>query len=397
MSAQPTATARLLLGVVARMVRIGTLEVATPGMRRVLAGEAPGPRASITIHDPAAVARRLLRGGSVGFAEAYMEGLWDTADLPALLELAARNHDAHRRTRVGPALIGGARAVWNRLMPDRHVAAVRTMVEHYNLGNEFYGRWLDPSMSYSSAVFDGVDDLGGAQRVKYRRIAALAGIRPGERVLEIGCGWGAMTEHAAGELGCMVTAVTISTEQHSYVTRRIKEVGLEDRVEVLLADFRDIEGRYDRVLSIEMIESIDEASWGPLYEVIARSLLPGGVAALQAITIDHDLHESMIGRDDFIRSYIFPGGALPSTGVLRRLGDEAGLEWIGMTTHGPSYARTLSEWNRRFVAAWPGIAGASPRFDDRFFRMWRYYLSYCEAGFRTGRLDGVQVAYRRPA
>ena len=233
-------------------------------------------------------------------------------------------------------------------------------------------------------------------RTKYERIAARAGIQPGDRVLEIGCGWGAMAEYAAGELGCTVTAVTISHEQHDYVVRRMKEAGLEDRVEVLLTDFRDIEGEYDRVISIEMIESIDEAAWVDLYDVISRSLVPGGSAALQVITIDHDLHLQMIGRDEFIRSYIFPGGALPSTKILRRLGDDAGLEWIGLSTHGTSYARTLQAWDERFVAAWPEIVGQSERFDERFYRMWRYYLAYCIAGFRSGRIDGVQAVYRKP-
>ncbi|RPI21635.1 MAG: class I SAM-dependent methyltransferase, partial [Actinobacteria bacterium] len=199
------------------------------------------------------------------------------------------------------------------------------------------------------------------------------------------------------ELGCSVTAVTISSEQQAFVMRRVKEAGIDDRVDVLLADFREIVGTFDRVVSIEMIESIDEASWTPLFDVIARSLRPGGVAALQAITIEHDLHREMIGRDEFIRSYIFPGGALPSTRLMRTLGEEAGLEWLGMTTHGPSYAMTLAEWDYRFVSAWPWIAGGSTRFDERFYRMWRYYLAYCQAGFRTGRLDGVQAAYRRPA
>src|SRR5665811_975707 len=251
-------------------------------------------------------------------------------------------------------------------------------------------------MSYSSGIFTNGADLEAAMRTKYERIADRAGIRPGERILEIGCGWGAMAEYAAGELGCAVTAVTISPEQHAYVEQRMKEAGLEDRVVVVLADFREIQGEYDRVVSIEMIESIDEDSWADLYEVIARSLVPGGTAALQVITIDHDLHTQMIGRDEFIRSYIFPGGALPSQKILRRLGNEAGLEWVGLSTHGTSYVCTLEAWDQRFVEAWPEIVGQSDRFDERFYRMWRYYLGYCIAGFRTGRIDGVQTVYRKP-
>lgn len=289
-----------------------------------------------------------------------------------------------------------SRTAWDRLRGTVGSSAVRTMVEHYDLGNEFYAAWLDPSMSYSSGIFTNGADLEAAMRTKYERIADRAGIRPGERILEIGCGWGAMAEYAAGELGCTVTAVTISPEQHAYVEQRMKEAGLEDRVDIVLADFREIQGEYDRVVSIEMIESIDEESWVDLYEVIARSLVPGGTAALQVITIDHDLHTQMIGRDEFIRSYIFPGGALPSQKILRQLGNEAGLEWVGLSTHGTSYARTLQAWDQRFVEAWPEIVGRSDRFDERFYRMWRYYLAYCIAGFRSGRIDGVQVVYRKP-
>jgi len=252
-------------------------------------------------------------------------------------------------------------------------------------------------MSYSSGIFTDGADLEQAMRAKYERITQRAGIRPGDRVLEIGCGWGAMAEYAAAELGCTVTAVTISPEQHAYVTRRMKESGLESQVEVLLSDFREVRGEFDRVVSIEMIESIDEESWPDLYAVVARSLVPGGTAAMQVITIDDDLHTQMIGREEFIRSYIFPGGALPSLPILRRLGAMAGLRWLGCSSHGNSYAQTLAAWDERFMAAWPSVGAGSVRFDERFYRMWRYYLAYCQAGFRTGRTDGVQVVYEKPA
>jgi cyclopropane-fatty-acyl-phospholipid synthase len=392
----PSRLARSMPGVLRRVVRAGTLHADIEGTAVDVVGSQPGLSASITIHDADAVARRVLRTGGVGFAEAYIDGLWDTSDLAGLLEFAADNHDRRRHTAMWETVMRTSRTAWDRLRGATGATAVRTMVEHYDLGNEFYAAWLDPSMSYSSGIFTNGDDLESAMRTKYERIAARAGIRNGDRVLEIGCGWGAMAEYAAGELGCSVTAVTISHEQHDYVVRRMKEAGLDDRVEVLLTDFRDIEGEYDRVVSIEMIESIDEAAWVDLYEVISRSLVPGGSAALQVITIDHDLHLQMIGRDEFIRSYIFPGGALPSTKILRRLGGAAGLEWIGLSTHGTSYARTLQAWDERFVAAWPEIAGQSERFDERFYRMWRYYLAYCIAGFRSGRIDGVQAVYRKP-
>lgn len=388
--------ARAIPNVLRRLVREGTLHVTLEGSSFDVVGSSAGPEASITIAQAEMVTRRVLRSGGVGFAEAFIDGLWDTPDLAALLELAASNHDRRRRSATWETAMRTSRTAWDRLRGTVGSSAVRTMVEHYDLGNEFYAAWLDPSMSYSSGIFTNGADLEAAMRTKYERIADRAGIRPGERILEIGCGWGAMAEYAAGELGCTVTAVTISPEQHAYVEQRMKEAGLEDRVDIVLADFREIQGEYDRVVSIEMIESIDEESWVDLYEVIARSLVPGGTAALQVITIDHDLHTQMIGRDEFIRSYIFPGGALPSQKILRQLGNEAGLEWVGLSTHGTSYARTLQAWDQRFVEAWPEIVGRSDRFDERFYRMWRYYLAYCIAGFRSGRIDGVQVVYRKP-
>jgi len=387
---------RVVPRVLRSVVHAGTLHADIEGASVDIVGSEPGLEASIRIGDADDVARRVLRSGGVGFAEAYIDGLWDTPDLAALLEFAVDNHDRRRNTASWGTAMRTARTAWARLRGATGTSAVPTMVEHYDLGNEFYAEWLDPSMSYSSGIFANSDDLEVAMRTKYERIAARAGIRPGDRVLEIGCGWGAMAEYAAGELNCTVTAVTISHEQYDYVVRRMKEAGLDDRVEVLLADFRDIEGAYDRVISIEMIESIDEASWTDLFDVISRSLVPGGAAAMQVITIDHDLHTQMIGREEFIRSYIFPGGALPSTKILRNLGENAGLEWVGLSTHGTSYARTLEAWDQRFVAGWPRIAVQSDRFDERFYRMWRYYLAYCIAGFRSGRIDGVQAVYRKP-
>ena len=386
---------RTIPRVLRSVVHTGTLHADIEGSPVDIVGSKPGFEASISIGDADAVARRVLRTGGVGFAEAYIDGLWDTPDLATLLEFAVDNHDRRRHSAVWATAMHTARTAWARLRGATGTSAVETMVGHYDLGNEFYAEWLDASMSYSSGIFTNGADLETSMRTKYERIASRAGIQPGDRVLEIGCGWGAMAEYAARELGCTVTAVTISKEQHDYVVHRIQNAGLDDRVEVLLSDFRDIKGEYDRVISIEMIESVDESSWADLFDVISRSLVPGGSAALQAITIDHDLHTQMIGRDEFIRAYIFPGGALPSTKILRRLGDGADLQWVGLSTHGTSYARTLEAWDERFVAAWPKIAVQSDRFDERFYRMWRYYMAYCIAGFRSGRIDGVQAIYRK--
>jgi cyclopropane-fatty-acyl-phospholipid synthase len=385
----------VLVGLLRRLIERGTLHVEVGGTTETITGRPATPEATITIRDPARVARLVLRGGGVGFAEAYIDGLWDTPDLAGLLEVAARNNDARRGTTIGRMGMRGARRLWGRFRTHRNGPGVEAMVDHYNLGNDFYARWLDPTMSYSSGRFGDGDDLESAQRRKYDDIAELASISPGDRVLEIGCGWGAMAEYLA-DIGCSVTAVTNSAEHYDFAVRRMKEAGVNERVDIVHGDFRQVSGSYERVVSVEMIESIDEQQWPDLYAVIERSLVPGGRAALQVITIDHDLHEEMLGRDDFIRSFIFPGGALPSIRVLRQLGDDAGLEWLGYTEHGASYARTLAAWERRFLSAWPGIAAELDGFDERFRRMWQYYFAYCQAGFRTGRIDGIQVAYRKP-
>jgi cyclopropane-fatty-acyl-phospholipid synthase len=390
-------TGRLVSAVAGRAATVGTLHVTTDGTTTTSVGEVAAPEATLIVHDSKDLVRRTLRSGGVGFAEAYIAGSWDTPDPAGLLELVALSHDHRRQTTSGGGLMRSARALWDRMMRQPGDTAVQTMVDHYDLGNDFYAAWLDPSMSYSSAIFEGEADLAAAQRLKYVRLAQLAGIKPGDRVLEIGCGWGAMAEYLAGELGCHVVGVTISREQHTYVVDRMQQAGLSDRVDVLLQDFRTIDGEFDRIVSVEMIESIDEAAWRDLYQVMARVLRPGGSAALQAITIDHDLHEAMVGRREFIRSYVFPGGALPSVDILRRLGRDVGLEDMQLTSHGPSYARTLALWDERFRAAWPSLRSQFPQFDEQFYRMWRYYLAYCEAGFRTGRIDGVQVGYHKPA
>lgn len=393
-TARPTTW--LIHRVLRRLIRKGSLEVTIDGITREIRGTRPGPQAAITLHHPEAVAKRVLRRGGVGFATAYIEGEWDTTDLPGLLEFAVRNHDLRRHSVGWPVLVRLFRTGWERLMGSPTDPAVSSMVEHYNLGNEFYATWLDKSMSYSSGIFTPGDDLESAMRHKYEQLVARAEIRPGDRVLEIGCGWGALAEYVAAEHGCNVTAVTNSREQHAYTTRRIQDAGLAAKVQVVLGDFRDIEGEFDRVLSVEMIESIDAGEWPELFTVIARSLVAGGTAALQAITIEDDLQDRMLRRGEFIRSFIFPGGALPSVRTLRTLGEGAGLDWMELSTHGGSYARTLAVWDERFVAAWPTIATRWERFDDRFYRMWRYYFAYCRAGFRTGRIDGVQASYRKP-
>lgn len=376
----------LLLG----RVRVGSVDVILPdGEALRAAGPTPGPHATLILRRPGVVLRRLIVGGSLGFADSYIAGEWDTDDLAATLEVAGRNVDTYVRSHRPSRVIEPIRRFWQRLT-RRRFGEIESIDTHYNLGNDFYAAWLDGSMTYSSAVFNSPDeDLEAAQLEKYRRLADLAQLTADDHVLEIGCGWGGFAEYAAVEIGCRVTGLTLSTEQAEYARNRLKRAGVEDRTEIKLLDFRKVDGTYDKVVSIEMIESIPADLWPPLFATISRVLRPGGRAAMQAITIAEDLFESLLRREDFISKHIFPGGALPSVAALRRLSEQHGLEITKVAGHARSYAETLRRWRIRFEDVWPQINRAP--FDERFRRTWRYYLAYCEAGFSIGRIDVHQL------
>ena len=389
---------RTILMAAAR-IELGRLTVFAPGGRRhVFAGARPGPDAVLMLRTPRA-ARRILFGGNVGFAEAYMDGDLDTPDLAALLELAARNEaaidDIHygKVSRLG-TIVGLARRFWHALRANTRSGSARNIAYHYDLGNEFYRRWLDPSMAYSSAVFaDGAKDLEAAQQAKFARMAALLDVKPGEKVLEIGCGWGAFAAYLAREFRAKVTAITVSREQLAHTQAKVQREGLGDLVEARFVDYRDVEGRFDRIASIEMFEAVGEKYWPAYFGKLRDSLAPGGRAALQIITIADRFFESYRGGVDFIQRYIFPGGMLPSDAALKAQIARAGLAVDSQGFFGLDYAETLAEWNRRFQRTWPEIQGLG--FDARFKRMWEFYLAYCEAGFRAGSIDVTQVALVR--
>ncbi|MBL8543982.1 MAG: class I SAM-dependent methyltransferase [Hyphomonadaceae bacterium] len=376
-------------------LREGGALVTLPDGRRLRFGEEGAPQVDLQIRNYR-FARRVLVNGDIGFAEGLMAGDWESGDLSALLTLLAKNVERFMRLLEGGFV--GKTANWLRHLARENSkrGSRRNILAHYDLGNRFYEAWLDASMTYSSARFDAkVRDLESAQQAKYKALADHLDLKPGDHVLEIGCGWGGFAEFAAREYGARVTGITISDEQLAYARARMENAGLADRVEIRRQDYRDVEGQFDKVASIEMFEAVGEKYWPAYFAKIASVLKPGGRAGLQIITIRDELFDQYRRRADFIQRYVFPGGMLVSMERLREETAKVGLVWSKAEAFGQSYADTLAEWARRFKARWSDIRAMG--FDERFKQLWLFYLSYCEAGFRTGRTDVVQLELAKPA
>ncbi|MDP1912725.1 cyclopropane-fatty-acyl-phospholipid synthase family protein [Brevundimonas sp.] len=386
----------LLLRLLAANWTFGRLTVLLPnGEVHQLDGARPGPSAIFDIKDYR-FARRVLASGDIGLAEGYMAGEWESPKLAALLESFAHNYDHIRRLSDGNPLMQALNWLSHKRRRNSRSGSRKNIHAHYDLGNAFYASWLDPTMTYSSARFTRAGmALDAAQKEKYASLARLMELRSGQSVLEIGCGWGGFAEFAAREVGARVTAVTISKEQCDFARRRMFNAGLAERVDIQLIDYRDVQGRFDRVASIEMFEAVGQEYWPAYFGKIHDVLEPGGVAGLQIITIDEALFDDYNRRTDFIQKYIFPGGMLPSEDRLKPVIDRAGLGWSNVERFGQDYADTLKLWDERFQAAWGDIRRMGG-FDERFRRLWRFYLAYCEAGFRSTRTDVVQLALTRP-
>ncbi|MGD9509745.1 MAG: class I SAM-dependent methyltransferase [Geminicoccaceae bacterium] len=377
----------------AQRLQRGSLEIALPdGERRQFVGSEPGPHGVLRLRN-GHVGRRYLTAGSVGFAEGYIEGDWDTPDLASLLAVLNLNEEAWGDSYFGGLWHRVVRRMQHTLRPNTRHGSRRNIHAHYDLGNEFFAAWLDPSMTYSSALFaeDG-EDLEAAQRAKYRNLAREIAVGPGQRLLEIGSGWGGFAVTAAKEFGAKVTSITVSRAQAEYARARVFREGLAEQVEIVLQDYRDVKGRFDRIASIEMFEAVGERFWPTYFRTLRERLAPDGAAGLQLITIADRYFEAYRRNVDFIQAYIFPGGMLPSPAALDRQAGQAGLTRTSELGFGLSYARTLALWNERFQAAWPKVRELG--FDERFRRIWTYYLAYCEAGFRTGSIDVVQTVLR---
>jgi len=380
---------RFLLAILSHL-HCGRLTLTLPdGSQHQFSGAMSGPDSDLTIHTESAL-RRLLHDGKMGFCEAFMDGEASSQSLPTLIELAVL-HDKYLENALKTNIFrqAGLR-LFHMLRRNNKLGSAKNIAHHYDIGNSFYEAWLDPTMTYSSAVFDSeTDDLTTAQLNKYKRLAELADIQPGDRVLEIGCGWGGFAKFVSKHIGAHVTGITISQAQLAYAKASLAEAGLQNKVDLKLMDYRDLQGRFDKIVSIEMFEAVGQAYWPVYFDTISRMLKSGGRAVIQSITIDHDAFQSYRDQPDFIQRYIFPGGMLPSMPMLQSPVAQAGLELVAENGYASDYARTLQEWRARFLAAWPSLAG--DKFDNRFKRMWELYLAYCEGGFRAGMIDVKQI------
>jgi cyclopropane-fatty-acyl-phospholipid synthase len=376
-------------------VRVGRIDLVTPEGEWLSCGGESGPQATLTLRSWEA-AEGILRKADIGLAEAYMAGDCDI-DRPAdLLTIALLNQQHIERAFYGNWLA----VLWYRLRhwsrANTRSGSRRNIVAHYDLGNDFYKLWLDPTMSYSSAWFAGnlAQPLEQAQQAKYERILDRLGARPGEHILEIGCGWGGFAE-AAARRGCRVRGITLSPAQLEYARQRVADAGLSERVELSYTDYRDIDGQYDHVVSIEMYEAVGERFWPAYFRAIRDVLKPGGRAVIQGITI----HDEVFGRyrrgTDFIQQYVFPGGMLASESAFAKQSERAGLRLHASEAFGRDYAETLRRWLKAFTDAEPRVRALG--FDDRFIRMWRFYLCYCAAGFDSGRTDVLHFELSRSA
>ena len=374
----------------------GRLDIVLPDGRRFrVEGAAPGHVAEVHVHDPDIFART-IREGDLGFCDAYLEGDWSTPDLQALMDWFAEDAPAAYDGFPGQGLVRLFEKFRHWLNRNTKTQARKNISYHYDLGNDFYRLWLDDTMTYSSALFEtGQESLEAAQTAKYARMVDQIGAKPGDHVLEIGCGWGGFAEYAARERGLRVTGLTISQEQLKFARDRIERAGLSDRVELKLQDYRDERGTYDGIASIEMFEAVGEKYWPTYFETVRRCLKPGGRGTFQIILVQDERFETYRKQVDFIQKYIFPGGMLPGPTVLRRRIEGAGLRVADDFRFGPSYDLTLRRWHEAFLSAWDRIAAMG--FDARFKRMWEFYLTSCASAFKSATTDVTQITVTRPA
>lgn len=374
-------------------LQYGILTLQIPDGRRVtIKGKKAGPEGTLILHNWNLI-HKALTNATIGVGESYIDGDWESPDVSTVLSVLAMNQG------VDDTIARHARGLLRLFERTRHwlrsntkTQAKKNISAHYDLGNDFYTQWLDETMTYSSALYEeGADDLASAQRDKYKALAVATGIQPGDRILEIGCGWGGFAEYAAKELDCHVTGLSLSQEQLKYAQERLDKLGLSHKVNFKYQDYRDETEKYDRIISIEMFEAVGEKYWRTYFDKVKDCLKPGGTAGLQIITMNPRNYKHYKNNPDFIQRYIFPGGMLPADDAIENLGTTAGLSTDSNRAFGLDYAQTLAQWREKFWANWEHIKPLG--FDDRFKRLWEFYLYYCEAGFRAGTINVRQIVY----
>ncbi|MEM7598056.1 MAG: cyclopropane-fatty-acyl-phospholipid synthase family protein [Pseudomonadota bacterium] len=380
---------------IAKHIESGSIEVVLPDGRTFMAtGAAPGPHAKIVVHDTDIFAR-MVREGYLGFCDAYLEGGWSTPDLQAFMDLVNDRNDDMYNGYPGQTIIQMIEKIRFWFKNNSKAQAKKNISYHYDLGNDFYSLWLDDTMTYSSGIFEtGQESLEAAQRAKYASMVDEMGVKPGDHVLEIGCGWGGFAEYAAKERGLRVTGLTISQEQFNYAQERIEKAGLSDLVDFKLQDYRDETGHYDGIASIEMFEAVGEKYWPAYFSTVHDRLRPGAKATLQVILVPDRNFNAYRKSVDFIQKYIFPGGMLISPSAIRAQAESAGLLIHRSVEFGQSYSQTLRRWHETFNAKWDQVATMG--FDDRFRRMWNFYLTSCAGAFAGGNCDVTQITIAKP-
>ena len=386
------ARARFILQLLSRL-KHGALHLELPDGRISHFGDNSYP-VTLRLHDWS-LCDAVLNSGDIGFAETFIDGSWSTDNLTGLIELFTRNRQSLESLIYGKwwtKMVYRLRHLLNR---NSRSGSRKNIHAHYDIGNDFYRLWLDPSMTYSSALFGNgpADSLQDGQVAKYRRILSQLAVVPGARILEIGCGWGGFAEIAAGEGGVQVRGLTLSAEQLQFAQQRLADAGLAEQADLLLMDYRDSNEQYDAIASIEMFEAVGEAYWPTYFECVSRNLKPGGRACIQTIVIADELFERYRTGSDFIQQYIFPGGMLPSPSVFRAQAERQGLRVVDEFAFGRDYARTLAEWRDAFRQKLTDIRAQG--FDDRFLRTWEFYLAYCEAGFRADNINVMQFTLEK--
>lgn len=388
-SATPPAAAQAIMRLL-HHVSAGHLTVHLPNGTQRAFGPHAGPHATIVLHNWN-VCSAALKSGDIGFAESFIAGDWSSPDLVALLNFFVANRKTMDDVIFGSWWGRLAYRVKHLLNRNTKTNSRKNIHAHYDLGNAFYQLWLDETMNYSSGLFEGNNQqsLTQSQHAKVRRALSMAGVQPGHRVLEIGCGWGALAEKGASEFGAHMTGVTLSTEQLHYAQDRLARQGLSARADLRLQDYRDIDDEpFDAICSIEMVEAVGQAYWPTYFSTVHRLLKPGGRACIQAITIRNDLFDRYLKSTDFIQQYIFPGGCLLSPETVEKQAQQAGLKVVDSLAFGKDYALTCRLWRERFVAQREAVMALG--FDERFMRIWEFYLAYCEAGFQAGDIDVMQ-------